>query len=50
LDTPRTVIWAEPGGGSGDYEQLIAVELDIPAGSQPGLYMTTLTVAYTSAP
>jgi len=50
LDTPRTVMWAAPGGGSGDYEQRIGVELDIPAGSQPGIYLTTLTLAYTSAP
>lgn len=50
LDTPRTVVWAAPGGGSGDYEQLIGVELIIPAGSHPGLYLSNLTIAFASAP
>jgi hypothetical protein len=50
LDIPRTVIWAAPGSGSGEYEQAIEVVLDIPLGSQAGTYIATLTVAFTSAP
>lgn len=50
LDIPRTVIWAEPGSGSGEYEQGIEVVLDIPLGSQAGTYIATITVAFASAP
>lgn len=50
LDSTRTVIWAEPGAGSGDYQQRIDVALDIPAGSEPGTYVATLTVAFVTGP
>ena len=50
LDIPRTVIWAEPGAGSGDYSQRIGIVLDIPAGSEPGTYVATLTVAFNTGP
>jgi len=50
LDTARTVVWAEIGSGSGEYEQFITVVLDIPSGSQAGTYLATLTVSLTSAP
>jgi hypothetical protein len=50
LDTPRTVIWSNPGSGSGDYEQYINVMLPIPAYNQIGRYEAILTVAITSGP
>jgi hypothetical protein len=50
LDTPRTVIWAEPGAGSGDYALRIGVVLDVPVRSQVGIYLATLTIAFTAAP
>ncbi len=50
LDTPRQVLHAAPGSGSGDYAQEIRVGLDIPARSQAGAYRTVLTVALSSGP
>jgi hypothetical protein len=50
LDVPRTVIWAAPGAGSGDYEQRITIVIEVPAGSQVGTYVATLIVAFASAP
>lgn len=50
LDSARKVISADPGFGSGDYDQAIGVGLVIPAQSQAGTYTATLTVLIASAP
>jgi hypothetical protein len=50
LDQARTTIRANQTFGSGDYTQVLAVSLNIPALSQAGLYTATLTVATTQAP
>jgi hypothetical protein len=50
LATPRTVIWAEPGAGSGDYGQTIAFVLDVPALRPAGTCQATLVVTLASAP
>lgn len=50
LDSPRKVISADAGYGSGDYAQSIGVGLAIPAQSQAGTYTATLTVLIASAP
>lgn len=50
LDTAREVIFAGIGSGSGSYTQNLPVNLDIPAQSQTGTYVATLTVAITSGP
>ena len=50
LDTAREVIFAGIGSGSGAYTQNLPVNLDIPAQSQTGTYVATLTVAIASGP
>jgi len=50
LNTPRETISAEDGFGSGIYTQNLPVTLVIPAYSQTGTYVATLTVLITSAP
>ena len=50
LDAARRVIFAGIGSGSGTYTQNLPVSLDIPALSQTGTYVATLTVAITSGP
>jgi hypothetical protein len=50
LDTARTTIAANAGFGSGNYAQALDVHLDIPARSQTGSYVATLTVLITSGP
>ena len=50
LDTAREVILAGVGSGSGAYTQNLPVNLDIPAQSQTGTYIATLTIAITSGP
>jgi hypothetical protein len=50
LNTAVTTIGANPGFGSGTYQQLLGVSLIIPAQSQTGLYQADLTVAVSAAP
>jgi hypothetical protein len=50
LSQARKTISASAGFGSGAYSQSIPVALDIPALSQSGTYVATLTVLITSAP
>lgn len=50
LDNARKTIAANAGFGSGDYSQALDVHLDIPARSQTGSYIATLTVLITSGP
>jgi hypothetical protein len=50
LDTPRKVIFADPGHGKGTYEQAIAVSLLIPGTSVAGSYTSNLTVSISVGP
>jgi hypothetical protein len=50
LSAPRKTISANAGFGSGNYTESIPVSLVIPAMSQTGTYVATLTVTISSAP
>jgi hypothetical protein len=50
LNTPRKVIFADPGHGKGTYEQDIDVELLIPGTSVAGTYTSNLTVTISAGP
>lgn len=43
LDTPRTVLEAQPGHGSGTYTQGIVLSLTLPPGTRTGTYTGTIT-------
>ncbi|CAN5674234.1 hypothetical protein BH09CHL1_BH09CHL1_06540 [soil metagenome] len=50
LEIPRTVLWAAPGSGSGDYLQEIKVIWNVPGNAQSGTYSAVMTVTVSSAP
>lgn len=50
LDSPRETIEANPGTGTGQYEQELPVTLLVPAYSLGGVYTAVLTVSITTGP
>lgn len=50
LDAPRITMQAAPGAGSGIYEQVIDVGLEIPAGLPGGAYEGVVAIAVTAGP
>jgi hypothetical protein len=50
LDTPRMVLHANSGYGTGTYTQGIALSLSIPADTRAGTYTATLTTTISSGP
>lgn len=50
LNTPRTVLTANPGYGDGVYSQDLDLTLTIPGESKPGNYSGTITFSTNAAP
>lgn len=50
LDTPRKVLFANEGGGTGTYNQTLPVVLTIPGGSLAGSYTSNFTVTMSAGP
>ncbi|HET7399538.1 MAG TPA: hypothetical protein VFJ94_13555 [Intrasporangium sp.] len=50
LDSPRTVLSAEPGYGCGTYRQGITLELSIPPRARAGTYTATITTTIAAGP
>jgi hypothetical protein len=48
--SPRTVLWASPGAGSGEYLQLISAAATVPGRGQIELFIANFTVGIASAP